>query len=222
MGGSIMKTNDELRTDVEDELEWEPSVDHRRIGVAVDDGIVTLTGDVRSYAEKLKAERAVERVKGVTGIANELAVRPSSERTDSDIALTAVEALRWNTLVPPDRVKVEVANGWLTLTGELDYDYQRRVAERAVRDHHGVKGVSNQITLGSQIAPRDIKRDIEKTFTREAVFDAQNITVDVAGGEVTLRGVVRSWPERHEAEKAAWRASGVTSVRNFVTVSAAA
>lgn len=213
-----MKTNDELRKDVEDELEWEPSVDQRKIGVAVSNGIVTLTGDVRSYSEKWRAERAVERLKGVTGIADELAVRPSGERTDTDIATTAVDALRWNTLVPSNHIKVEVAKGWVTLTGEVDHDYQRRAAERAVRDHAGVTGVTNGITLKLQATPRDIKSDIEKTFAREAVLDAHNITVEVAGGDVTLGGAVRSWAERHEAEKAAWRAPGVKSVKDLVTV----
>lgn len=213
-----MKSDNELRHDVERELEWEPSVDERRIGVSVIEGIVTLTGEVGSYAEKWRAERAVERVEDVRGVANELTVKPITERTDTDIARAAADALKWNVLVPSDKVKVEVSNGWLTLRGELNWDYQRRAAEKAVRDLPGVRGISNLIVVSPRVEPTDIKRKLEETFQREALVDAQHITVQVEGGEVTLRGSVRSWVERHEAEKAAWAAPGVRSVRNLITV----
>jgi osmotically-inducible protein OsmY len=217
-----METDIELREDVEEELEWEPSVDERRIGVSVTDGIVTLTGQVGSYAEKWNAERAVERVEGVKGIANEIEVHLVGQHSDTEIAKAAADALEWNSLVPSDRVTVRVENGWVTLRGEVDYDYERRAADRAVRYLEGVRGVSNLITVAPRAEPKEVKKEIERSFQRMAVLDAKNITVQVDGGEVILRGSVRSWAERHEAEKAAWAAPGTTSVKNYITVSAAA
>jgi osmotically-inducible protein OsmY len=214
-------TDSELRRDVELELEWEPSVDERRIGVSVLDGIVTLTGEVRSYAEKWKAERTVERVAGVRGIVNEIEVRAETERSDIDMAKAAADALSWNVMVP-DRVKVRVERGWLSLTGEVNWDYQRRAAERAVRNLPGVRGITNLISVQPPVQPRDVKERIEETFKREALLDASRITVEVAGSEVTLRGRVRSWAERHEAEKAAWAAPGVSAVHNLISVEPAA
>jgi osmotically-inducible protein OsmY len=216
--GPGVKDDRELRKDVERELEWEPSVDERRIGVAVMDGIVTLTGEVSSYAERWNAERAVERVSGVRGIANELEVRVSKERSDADIAKAAADSLKWNVLVPADRITVKVHKGWITLTGEVNWDYQRRAAERAVRNLPGVTGMSNLILVKPRVEPEDIKRKVEETFKREAALDANHIQVQVQGGEVTLRGTVRSWVERREAEKAAWAAPGVTAVHNYITV----
>ena len=213
-----MATDSELRREVERELEWEPSVDGRRIGVSVEGGVVTLTGEVKSYIERWQAERTVERVRGVRGVANELSVRTSGERTDTDIAHAAVDALRWNVSVPTDSVKVRVEKGWLTLEGEVPWDYQRRAAERAVRSLFGVKGISNLIRVKPQVAPSNIKERIEETFKREAAYDASRITVEVSGSEVTLRGSLRSLAERHEAEKAAWSAPGVTAVHNMITV----
>jgi osmotically-inducible protein OsmY len=215
-----MKTDSDLRRDVERELEWEPSVDERRIGVAALDGIITLTGEVGTYSEKWRAERAVERVAGVRGIANEIDVKSTVERSDTDIAKMAVDALEANVLVPADRIQVKAEGGWLTLTGEVPWDFQRRAAERSVRDLPGVRGISNLITIKPRVEPVDIKRKVEETFKREAILDANNITVQVTGDEVTLRGSVRSWVERHEAEKAAWSAPGVKAVHNYITVRA--
>jgi osmotically-inducible protein OsmY len=213
-----MKSDSELRRDVERELEWEPGVDERRIGVSVIDGVVTLTGQVSSYAERWKAERTVERVTGIRGIANDLEVIPTGEQSDTDIARAAVDALKWDITVPSDRIKVKVDKGWVTLTGEANWDFQRRAAERAVRNLTGVTGLTNLITVKPGVKPQNVKQMIEKTFKREAVLDANNIQVEVNGSDVTLRGTVRSWIERHEAEKAAWAAPGVTAVHNFITV----
>jgi len=213
-----MKTDSELRHDVERELEWEPSVDERRIGISVIDGIVTLSGNVGSFAEKWNAERAVERVAGVRGIANELEVRSATERSDTDIAKAAADRLSWDVMVPGGKVTVEVTNGWVTLKGEVPWDYQRRAAERAVRNLAGVKGITNLVTIQPRLEPKDVKKRIEETFARDATLEAQHITVEVTGGEVTLRGAVRSWADRHDAEKAAWAAPGVRSVRNLLTV----
>jgi osmotically-inducible protein OsmY len=213
-----MKSDDELRRDVERELEWEPAVDERRIGVSVIDGVVTLIGHVPTYSQRWKAERTVERVEGVRGVANELEVRLAGEVTDTDIAKAAVDALSRDITVPSDQVKVKVDKGWVTLTGEVNWDFQRRAAERAVRNLSGVRGLSNLITVKPTVKPQNVKTMIEETFKREAVLDARRIDVEVSGTEVTLRGTVRSWLERHEAEKAAWAAPGVTAVHNQITV----
>lgn len=217
-----MKTDSELRRDIERELEMEPSIDERRIGVAVLDGIVTLTGEVRSYAEKWQAERTVERVAGVRGVVNDLVVKPATERSDIDIARAAADVLKWNVLVPADRIKVRVESGWLTLEGDVEWEYQRRAAERAVRNLPGVRGISNLIVVKPRVQPSDVRRKIEEAFEREAAIDAQHIDVQVNGSEVTLGGRVRSWAERHAAEKAAWSVPGVTAVHNHLTVEAAA
>jgi osmotically-inducible protein OsmY len=203
---------------VERELEWEPSVDERRIGVAVLDGIVTLSGEVPSYAEKWRAERAVERVSGVRGIVNDINVTPVTERSDLDIARAAIDALKWNVLVPDDKITVKVQHGWLTLTGEVQWDYQRRAAERAIRNLPGLRGITNLINVKPKVEPTKIKKKIEETFVRDAILDARDIQVEVDGPEVTLRGTVRSWAERHEAEKVAWAAPGVRAVHNYITV----
>jgi osmotically-inducible protein OsmY len=213
-----MKSDSELKRDVERELEWDPSIDARRIGVTVVDDVVTLTGEVSTYAEKWRAERAVERVAGVRAIANELVVKLDSERSDTDIAKAVAEALKRNVVVPADKVKAKVQNGWVTLSGEVNWDFQRRAAERSVRDLPGVRGISNLITLRPHVEPQDVKERIEETFKREATLDAQNIQVEVHGGVVTLRGTVRSWLERREAEKAAWSAPGITEVHNLITI----
>jgi osmotically-inducible protein OsmY len=217
-----MKDDEQLRRDVLAELEYDPSIDARKIGVAVEDGIVTLTGEVSTFAEKWNAERAVERVEGVRGIVNRIEVKIVGDYSDTDIAREAADALRWNLMVPPGKVIPKVENGYITLTGEVNYDFQRRAAEKAVRYIPGVKGVINLITIKPKVEPREIKEKIEEALKRMATVDAGNIQVEVQGSEIVLRGTVRSWAERHEAEKAAWSAPGVTSVKNYITVRAAA
>ena len=217
-----MKSDEDLRRDVLAELEYDPSIDARKIGVAVEDGIVTVAGEVPSFAEKWNAERAVERVEGVRGIVNKIEVKPIGEFSDADIAREAADALRWNLMVPPGKVIPKVENGYITLTGEVNYEFQRRAAEKAVRYIPGVKGVINLVTVKPKVEPRNVKAKIEETFKRMAALDAENVSVEVNGSEVILRGTVRSWAERHEAEKTAWAAPGVTSVKNYITVRAAA
>jgi osmotically-inducible protein OsmY len=217
-----MKSDEELRRDVLAELEYDPSLDARKIGVAVEDGIVTLTGEVSSFAEKWNAERAAERVEGVRGIVNKIEVKIVGDYSDTDIAREAADALRWNLMVPPGKVIPKVENGYITLTGEVNFDFQRRAAEKAVRYIPGVKGVINLVTIKPKVEPKEIKEKIEEALKRMATVDAGNIQVEVQGSEIVLRGTVRSWAERHEAEKAAWSAPGVTSVKNYITVRAAA
>jgi osmotically-inducible protein OsmY len=214
-----MGTGTELRQDVLAELDREPSVDERRVGVAVSDGIVTLSGAVGSFAEKWNAERAVERVDGVRGIANQVEVQFAGERTDTDVAKAAADALAWNSMVAAEAVTVRVESGWITLRGEVEHDFQRRAAERAVRCLEGVRGVTNLITVLPEAEASGIKREIERTFQRQTTLDAEAISIVVNGAEVELRGQVRSWAERYEAERVAWSAPGVASVRDHITVS---
>lgn len=213
-------TDKELKQHVESALDWEPSLDAGDIGVSVDEGVATLRGTVRSYIEKLTAERVVTRVYGVKAVANDLSVRlPSGyERTDTDIAQAAVSALRWNTLVPKDRVTIAVANGWITLNGTLDWQYQKDAAARGVRDLTGVKGVINNIRLQPSVKTTDVRDKIEEAFKRSAEIDARRISVTAEEGKVVLRGNVHSWAERLEAERAAWAAPGVTQVEDHLAV----
>lgn len=218
---AVATMNDsELQQDVIRELHWEPSVDAAHIGVAVHDGVVTLTGYVSSYAEKYAVENAAKRVQGVRAVANELEVRlpGSSERIDVDIARDAVAALARNVLVPQDRIKVTVRNGFVTLEGEVEWNFEKDAAENAVRDIAGVTGVSNLIRVKPRVEPDDLKKKIDEAFKRTAELDAKNIQVEVDGGKVILRGKVRSWAEREAAAREAWSAPGVWAVENLIVV----
>lgn len=213
-----------LHHDVLDELEWDPSIDASKIGVSVDSGVVTLTGHVHSYADKVAAERVVKRVKDVSAVANDIEVKLDNdgERDDTDIAKAAIDALRWNASVPRDKVKVTVMNhGWVNLDGEVDWEYQRRVAFDTVRSLRGVRGVTNSIAVMPKINAADVKQKIEAALRRSAEVDAKQISVETSDGRVTLRGNVRSWVEREDAVSAAWAAPGVRKVVDELKVRAA-
>jgi osmotically-inducible protein OsmY len=215
-----MKTSAELKTDVMDELMFEPSVDETGIGVAVHDGVVTLSGHVKNYAEKMAAERAVKRVDGVQGIANDLAVQlwPGFQHDDTDIAQAAVHALRWNTWLPENSATVTVKDGWVTLEGSMPWQYQKQEAMLAVQHLRGVKGVINQIVVKPSLQASQVERKIQSAFQRTASLDARKVHVETAGSVAILRGTVRSWAEHEDAERAAWSVPGVTAVRNELEI----
>jgi osmotically-inducible protein OsmY len=203
-----------LRDYVLSELEFEPSVNAAHIGVAVDDGVVTLSGHVGSYAEKLAAEKIVQHLKSVRAIAEEIEVRlPSDRKTgDDQIAQRALDIIAWDTTIPDDKVMIKVQKGWITLSGEVDWYFQRNAAEAAVRKLSGVTGITNLIAIKPRVQAGDIKQRIEKALKRNAELEAENIRVVVSGGRVTLEGQVNAWHERAVAERAAWAAPGVVSV----------
>ena len=215
-----MKTDAQLKKDVTAELDWEPSVNATHVGVAAADGVVTLTGHLNTYAEKYAIERAVQRVQGVKAIAVELDVKlePGHKRSDSEIAAAVESGLRWHALVPADRIQAKVEKGWVTLKGEVDWEYQRQSADRAVRNLTGVIGVSNAIVLKPKVAPANVANRIRDALARHAQEEAKNIEVMASGSTVTLRGRVDSWAERNAAFGAAWSAPGVTSVVNEIKV----
>jgi len=215
-----VKTDADLKKDVTDELAWDPSVRSNAIGVSVKDGVVTLTGHIETFAEKQAAMRAVRRVADVKAIALELDVKlaPSHQRSDTDIAANAKQALKWNSVVPADAVRLTVDHGWITLQGELDWDYQRRAAEKAVRVLLGVVGVSNEMTLRARAKVADLNRRIEEALTRQAVREAHRVRVEVDGSTVRLQGKVHSWAERDVVQGVAWSAPGVQNVVNEVLI----
>lgn len=213
-------TDRELQEHVQQALDWEPSIDPAEIGVSVDDGVVTLRGDVKTYAEKAAAERVTLGVYSVRAVANDLNVRlhDGQQRTDTDIAQAVVAALRWNTLVPDEQISVAVSNGWVTLKGHVEWEYQRAAAANAIRYLSGVRGVSNTISVKPQVSVPDVKAKIEAALRRSAEVDARRINVAVADGKITLTGNVHSWFERDQARQAAWAAPGVREVEDHIAV----
>ena len=209
-----MKTDSQLQQDVMAELQWEPAVHAAQIGVEVKNGVVTLAGEVSSYVEKWNAERAAQRVHGVKALAVELKVKllEFSKRTDADIAESAKNVLSWASSLPADAVKVLVEGGWLTLSGDVEWQYQRQDAADSVRHLVGVTGISNQIAIKPSLSATVVKSDIEAALKRRASADAKTIAVDVKGGDVTLTGTVHSWAERDLATRSAWGTAGVRNV----------
>jgi osmotically-inducible protein OsmY len=211
----------QLRQNIIDELEFEPSVDAQDIGVAVSEGIVTLSGHVSSYAEKVAVQHAVQRVKGVRAIAQEIEVRyPGEKKTaDDEIAKRALNILKWDAVIPGDAVRVTVQKGWVLLTGEVDWQFQKKAAEDAIRKLSGVTGVSNSITIKPRVSASDIKKKIEDALARNAHVEARAIRVNVSdGNKVRLEGAVDSWDDRDVVENAAWSVPGVQSVDDRLAI----
>jgi len=215
-----MRTDMELQKDVVEELKWEPRLTEDEIGVAVKDGVVTLTGFVPDYAQRRTAAKAAERVNGVRAVAQELVVKvPDMFRhSDTELAHRVVNALAWDVEVPNEKIKAKVENGWVTLEGTVDWQYQRNAAERAVRYLGGIKGVSNTITIAPTASPYDVAQHIKAALHRTADVEAKGIQVTASDGKVVLTGTVRSWPERADVERAAWSASGVMAVDDRLAV----
>ena len=215
-----MKTDSEIKEDVLDELMWQPNIDETQMGVIVEKGVVTLTGIVDTYAKKVAAEKAVKNVIGVKAVADDIEVKygDAYKKTDKEIAKAVVNALSWNASVPDDKVEIEVRDGWVYLSGEVQWFYQKDAARKAAENLLGVKKVVNNITLKQAIEPSEIKNKISKAFERLADLDAQNIKVEVDGHKVKLKGKVHSYAEKEEARKTAYFAPGVYDVENELEV----
>jgi osmotically-inducible protein OsmY len=216
-----MRSDIDIKRDVEAELRWNPDIDATDIAVSVKNGVVTLSGFVRSYGQKYEAEQTAKRVNGVMAVANDIEVRLPvfNQRPDPEIARDAVEEIEKNLPYSSDHIRVVVRDGWVTLEGSVEWNYQRQRAEQVVRRVRGVKGITNLIELQPRVPPVEVKHRIEEAFRRSAELDANRITVEADGGTVTLRGTVRSWAERQEAERVAWATPGVVRVENLIAIS---
>jgi len=216
-----VRTDEQIQRDVLAELKWDASVAPNEIGVLVKDGVVTLLGWVDAYTKKWAAEDAAHRVRGVRAVANDIEIKlpSSSRRTDAEIAAAALHGIEWDALLPADEIKVTVSNGWVTLKGEVEWQFQKVDAERVVRNLKGVVGVTNLIEVKPSLSPQDLKARIEQALIRSVRTDAERISVEVQGSKVILNGKVRSFAEKDEAERAAWSAPGITAVENRIKVS---
>lgn len=217
-----MKTDSDIKKDVMAELEWDPEINSANVGIAVKDGVITVSGHLDTYSEKFSIERALRRVDGVRAIAMEVDVvlSPEHRRSDSEIASAAAQALQWQARLPEGRMRVSVEHGWVHLSGEVDWEFQRRAAEKAVRPLMGVVGVSNEVTLASKALPADLSQRITQALQRQALREAKRVEVAVDGTKVTLRGQVHSWQERDAVQGAVWAAPGVRTVINELHIGA--
>jgi len=215
-----MRTDNQLQQDVMDELSWDPILQSSEIGVAVKNGVVTLSGQVNSYSKKMAAENAAKRVKDVKAVAVDVEVHISSDskRTDTDIANAAVNALKWSSFVPDDHIKLKVDDGWITIEGEVEWQFQKESASSAIRNLIGVKGISNQVKVKPSITPVVVRDVIKKALERSADIEAQEINIITDGGTVVLKGKVRSWSERNEVQRAVWSAPGITDVKDELVI----
>ena len=212
------RTDEQIRNDVNFELKWDPKISSPDIAIAVKDGVVTLSGYANSYYEKEVAEKAAKRVYGVRAVANDIQVRPLTTRTDPEIAREAVQELQSHVSIPSDKIKVSVSNGWVTVDGTVEWQYQKALAESAVKKLRGVIGVTNSIHVKPSTGPAELKNRIEEALRRSAEVDARRISVEVSGSVAKLFGSVRSWAEKEEAERAAWSAPGITQVESDIVV----
>jgi len=221
MSTSIKPRSDtDIQSDVQDELTWTSNVKSNEIGVAVKEGVVTLTGTVESYLARQSAQDAAFRVRGVHAVANEIDVHlhTSAERTDSDLALAVLNAFKWDTVIPTDQLEVTVSHGYVTMKGQVDWYFQREAAQRVVQRLAGVKSISNLITVVAHPTPSDIKQRIERALVRNAEIDADTVTVTVSANTAVLKGTVRSYAEKVAAGRTAWLAPGITTVENEIKI----
>lgn len=215
-----MKTDSQIQKNVMDELRWEPILNAAEIGVAVKNGVVTLSGLVDTYFKKIAAERAAKRVAGVKAVAEDIqvGVSPAFPKTDTEIAQKVIDALQWHSGIQEEKIKVKVEDGHVKLEGEVDWEYQRNSAKTAIEHLNGVRSVINFITIRPRVTPSGLEQMINAAFHRSATLDANKIAVEVEGGKVTLRGKVRSYPEKEDAEITIWNAPGVTSLESKLEV----
>lgn len=215
-----MRTDGQIQKDVIDEIKWEPAINSSAIGVSVYNGIVTLSGQVSTYSEKLHAEEAAKRIAGVKAIAEDIhvGISPGYTRTDTEIAEAVLSALKWHTDIPESQINIRVEDGLVKLEGEVEWNFQRHNAKKAIENLAGIRSVLNLIRVKSQAAPSDIQSKIMASFHRSATIDAQNIKAEVAGSKVTLKGRVRSISEKEDAENAAWAGPGVLSIDNQLKI----